>query len=796
MLAPQIKKKVDALWNKFWTAGITNPLVAIEQITYLLFLKRLEDLDNARVKKDKLSIYQDAEKCRWSYIKQDKTPKHLLDVVFPWLRELEKKFVGEGAPTNGVEAIGNRMSDAYFQLDLNKGAILGEAIELIDALFARVDTIGAAADVMGDTFEYLLSEIATAGKNGQFRTPRHLIRFMVEMLDPQPGDHIIDPAAGTGGFLFSSLSYILKQHSVQENLKIEWDGTPHRAVGDKLASDPTLYHHIHQGDHYVGLDNDRTMVRIGWMNLVLHGIENPQIHQRDSLGKRRDDDPLRGLLQSERYDCVFANPPYTGTVDTNDLERPLFPAAGKSGKKAAEVITNKSELLFVWTMLDLLRVGGRCAVIVPEGVLFGSTEAHLRLRRELLTEHLIEAIISLPAGVFQPYTGVKTSILVFQKETRKEDRGAWKTGDAPRTQNVWFYEVKDEAFTLDAKRNERRGQDNDLWDALEKFKTRHDPTADALVYSQPDYGTQRWRMVDQHALEVFAEEPEVLHWKDQVAAIHELFADLPTNPKEAETLIIQHGQPALRQLALLCLNTATREAQETGKAKRKKEERQEAVQDILRKAASRFRSPCSQQKSLLFDQDESLAWSLFQKAFQSALDWAIETLTQQAVTSAAIEELAYDAAAVVAEVRRIAREFAKLDGYDVVLRTLQVSKRTEPLAEPKSWRAPVRVYARNDEWQSEDEQLTGSHDAQGNVRPEYVASITLYEEGKLKEELLDPDCIEARGWNLSAGQYKPFIFATVKSDKSVADMIRELKVKEQEFIVGLDKLLAMVEGRE
>ena len=801
MLAPQIKKKVDALWNKFWTAGITNPLVAIEQITYLLFLKRLEDLDNTRVKKGKPSIYQDteqdekrkAEQCRWSYIKQDKTPKHLLDVVFPWLRELEKKFAGDSTPTNGVEAIGNRMSDAYFQLDLNKGAILGEAIELIDGLFARVDTIGAAADVMGDTFEYLLSEIATAGKNGQFRTPRHLIRFMVEMLDPQPGDYIIDPAAGTGGFLFSSLNYILKQHTEPENLRLEWDGTPHRTAGERLS--PEAYQRIHQGDFYIGLDNDRTMVRIGWMNLVLHGIENPQIHQRDSLGQRRSDDPLRNLLLSESYDRVFANPPYTGTVDTNDLERSLFPAAGKSGKKASEVITNKSELLFVWTMLDLLRVGGRCAVIVPEGVLFGSTEAHLRLRRELLTEHLVEAIISLPAGVFQPYTGVKTSILVFQKETRKEDRRQGPPVDAPRTQSVWFHEVSQEAFTLDAKRNERRGQDNDLWDALEKFKTRHDPTIDALAYYQPTYEAQRWRMVDQHTLDVFADVSEVRNCKDKVAAIHELFANLPTNPKEAEALITQCEQLALQQLALICLNTVAREAQEVGKSKRKKEERQEAVQDILRRSAVRFRTPCNQQRSL-FEKEESMAWPLFQKAFQSALDWAIETLMQQAMTNAVIEELAYDAAAVVAEARRIAREFAKLDGYDVVLRTLEVNKRAESLAESKSWRAPIRVYVRNDDWHSEDGQLMGSHDAQGNVRPEYVASITLYEDGKLKEELLDPDCIEAHGWNLSAGQYKPFTFATVKSDKSVADMIRDLKVKEQEFIVGLDKLLAMVEGRE
>lgn len=189
------------------------------------------------------------------------------------------------------------MSDAYFQLDLNKGAILGEAIELIDGLFARVDTIGAAADVMGDTFEYLLSEIATAGKNGQFRTPRHIIRFMVEMLDPAPGNYVIDPAAGTGGFLFSTLSYLLKQQTSPESLRIEWNGTPHRTFGDRLSSEEDA--HIHRGDHYVGLDNDRTMVRIGWMNLVLHGIENPQIHRRDSLGKRRNDDPLRDLLRSE-----------------------------------------------------------------------------------------------------------------------------------------------------------------------------------------------------------------------------------------------------------------------------------------------------------------------------------------------------------------------------------------------------------------------------------------------------------------------------------------------------------------
>jgi type I restriction enzyme M protein len=429
---------------------------------------------------------------------------------------------------------------------------------------------------------------------------------------------------------------------------------------------------------------------------------------------------------------------------------------------------------------DVLReVYQQPAASLPEGVLFGSTEAHIRLRRELLTEHLVEAIISLPAGVFQPYIGVKTSILVFQKETRKEDRDKWKPVNAPRTQSVWFYEVTEEAYTLDAKRTERRGQNNDLWDALEKFQTRYDPAADALVYYQPSYEPQRWRMVDQRTLEVFAGEPEVLRSKDRVAAIHELFADLSADPQEAQQLIEQREQPALRQLALACLNDAAQEAKATIDLPHERSERLEYARALLRKDAARFRTPCNQQRHLLFE-EESVAWPLFQKSFHIALDWAIDNLAEQVVNEDAIETVDYDATTFANEVRRVARNFAKLDGYDVMLRTLHVNK-----------------YARNDDWQSEDGQIKGSHDEHDNVRPEYVASITLYDEkGNLKEGLLDPDCIEARGWNLSTGQYKPFTFSTVQSDKSVADMLRELQEKEQQIIVGIDKLLAMVEGRE
>ena len=513
MLAPHIKKKVDKLWDRFWSAGLTNPLVAVEQITYLLFLKRLEDIDKTRVNRNLPSIYDltdeektkiaaakeedraelhkqfDASTCRWSYIRQEKTnPTHLIEKVFPWLRGIEARLA-KNEDDSELASLNNRMADAYFQLDPNKGQVLADAIDLIDQLFARAGGGSAAQDIMGDTFEYLLSEMATAGKNGQFRTPRHLIRFMVELLDPEPGQRIIDPAAGTGGFLFSAQQYLMRKYSAQDNLVLEWDGTPHRTDG--AAATPEQYVAIHNGANFVGLDNDRTMARIGWMNLVLHDVTDPHLLQGDSLSKRDGKPKLAELLEPESYDFVLANPPFTGTVDTNDLEKDskLFPRATDKGKKKDDAITNKSELLFLWLMLDLLQIGGRCAVIIPEGVLFGNTDAHKRLRRELLTEHVVEGVISLPGGVFQPYTGVKTSILIFRKETRRDEKQSF-TGQNPRTEYVWFYEVEEDGFSKDAKRNPRPGQRNDLWDALVKFKAwltkaARGPSALRTLYCNP-----------------------------------------------------------------------------------------------------------------------------------------------------------------------------------------------------------------------------------------------------------------------------------------------------------------------
>ncbi len=802
MLAPHIKRNVDKLWNLFWSAGITNPLVAVEQITYLLFLKRLEAIDNERVKKSRPSIYKgkgknekgeeievDFDNCRWRFIEQDKTPQHLIDVVFPWLRDLEKHFFASETPANGIEAIGGRMSDAYFQLDPNKAAILQQAIDLINKLFARVATQGVATDIMGDTFEYLLSEIATAGKNGQFRTPRHLIRSMVDIIDPQPGERVIDPAVGTGGFLFSSLSHILARHTEPEQLRIEWDGTPHRVYGDQFT--PEEFSEVHKGAYYVGLDNDRTMVRIGWMNMILHGIDNPQIHQRDSLGKHREDDTLKDLLASEAYDIVLANPPFTGTVDAEDLNASIFPKAGKSGKKAKQVITNKSELLFVWRMLDLLRVGGRCAVIVPEGVLFGNTVGHVRLRKELLTEHKVEAVISLPAGVFQPYTGVKTSILMFQKETPKDDREQWKPVDVSRTQQVWFYEVDQEAFTLDAKRNERRDQDNDLWDMAEKYKRRNEAEQSELDYFQPAYQEELWRIVDAHTLKVFADEPEVARWKDQVAAINELFAQLPADLDQALQQIDAEQQPRLQQLAQAVYQQTL--STELAKARNPK------ADVLLKKAATELRKLCETQTVKgLFDKEENVAWPLWRKAYRTAADAAAERLGPLIESGELTPPVdTFDHAAAQTEVKKVAKEYARLDGYEVMLRGLECLRREGCLKEARHWTAPIRVYAEDSDWQSVDGAHTGSHDELGEPRLEYLAGIELYDDkGNLKEGLLDPDCIEARSWNLSASQYKPFNFEAVVSDESVADMIRELKKKENQIMQGLNRLLAMVEGEE
>ncbi|NJR53096.1 MAG: N-6 DNA methylase [Leptolyngbyaceae cyanobacterium CSU_1_3] len=356
---------------------------------------------------------------------------------------------------------------------------------------------------MGDIFEELLKGIQSAGKNGQFRTPRHIIRFMIHLLKPEIGKYVLDPTSGTGGFLINAIQYLSAENTEQDKIRYEWDGTPHRADAKKL--DETEREKLYSGDYFVGFDNDRTMVRIAWMNMILHGIQNPKIVRFDTLGQSLANG------ESGKYHYIFANPPYTGSIDKGDLHKTRIP---RDPRKAEDPITTKSELLFVWLILDLLAKDGRAAVIVPEGVLFGSTTAHRELRRQLLFENQLEGVISLPGGIFLPYTGVKTSILVFQK------KGELPADLQPHTKQVWFYEIEADGYTLDAKRNEKR-EANDLWDALEKLSSE---SIDESIYHQPQYYVERWRLIDKDCIKIF---PELAAQEGQTLGIHERFADLP-----------------------------------------------------------------------------------------------------------------------------------------------------------------------------------------------------------------------------------------------------------------------------
>jgi type I restriction enzyme M protein len=820
MLAPHIKKKVDELWNRFWAAGLTNPLVAVEQITYLLFLKRLEDIDLKRQQRGFPSIYAGFETCKWSHIRWDKTnPTHLIEVVFPWLRDLDKHFTGASAGGTELASLNNRMADAYFQLDPNKGRVLSDAIDKIDELFARAGEGSAAQDIMGDTFEYLLSEVATAGKNGQFRTPRHLIRFMVELLDPEPGQRIIDPAAGTGGFLFSAQQYLMRKYSAQDNPVMEWDGTPHRTDG--AAATPEQYAAIHHGANFVGLDNDRTMARIGWMNLVLHDVNDPHLYQADSLSKRDPSKRSTDLLESESYHFVLANPPFTGTVDSNDLEKDskLFPRAAEKGKKKDDALTNKSELLFLWLMLDLLRVSGRCAVIIPEGVLFGNTDAHKLLRRELLTEHVVEGVISLPGGVFQPYTGVKTSILIFRKETERDNKQTFTGGTAPRTENVWFYEVEEDGYSMNAKRNEQPRQRNDLWDALEKFKAwrtqgHSGAEQNQKVLLQPAFRVERWRQAKltevvngsdelTAAGQAFSALPDTSMWDGQVWGMHELFPDMPAVPKEAEDRVRTEAGNALHELAIQWLHPVAAKVWDATLVARVANKVSD--QDLLVEWKKAARNPETEFKKAardvekFFEKEDSFALPMWKELMKDALATTQADPYVLGILRGNQPPIQLTQHDVHETLAKIARDVAKLDGFDVTLRSLAVDQVSE-LKAAKHWVVPVRTWALDDEWSSMDGQLIGSHDSNGLVRTAYVEAMLtagLYDEkGILKDGLLDPDCVEGRDWNLSAGQYKPFDFTQLKSDKSVSQLIGELKTTEQKIISGLDKLLAMVEGRE
>lgn len=805
---------------------MTNPLTAIEQITYLIFLKRLESLDDERVRQGKLSLYgprpdcnlphspdekgettngkcQGHGTCKWSYLSNLPSHEHLSQFVFPWLRQLDTtiEMMGNGLDESQRAAAG-RLEDAYFQLPPEKANTLKTAIGMVDRLFASVGKRGASADLMGDIFEHLLSEINSSGKNGQFRTPRHLIRFLVELLDPKPGQRVVDPAAGSGGFLINTIQHLLVRATEPENVVYEWDGTPHRFEGGVGMEQ------VFQGRNFVGYDNDRTMVRIGWMNLILHGIENPEIVLRDALGPKVND--------KAEYSLALANPPFTGNIDEEDLHERFH----QPGKRTSVAVTNKTELLFVLLLLDLLEVGGLAAVIVPEGVLFGSTGAHREVRRQLIFEHELEAVISLPGGVFQPYTGVKTSVLVFQKVGQKHQRDRM-----PRTKRVWFYEVEADGRSLDAKRSDQPTGDNDLWDALHKF--RHKASlGESEEYFQPEIYPARWRLVDS---ELVASFPELAPEEGQTRGISELWRDLPESLEAATKAISEAAVPLLEEL--LALHYGRLRAVGEGRRGRRPTDLA-----LLRAAWKELKAgligASGVAKALLErgNGSEEHGWKALGvslKAFEQAVlpedsaeeesftlpEFLTKSISKQTTRRIALligvadynhpkptnlfEGAAPPIENLLAQAQlQVVREFVKLDGYNLhLLRSWAVAP--SPKLDKKkvrSWWVDVRVWARHDDWTDKDETVTGSHDASGNLRPEFLADDRIYNpDGTVKSAYLEPGCVEADELNLSAGRYRPLILDT-EEFAPPAEIIKGLQAREGQIQEKLKRLLEMVEG--
>lgn len=447
MLTPTLRSKVDQLWDKFWSGGIANPLAAMEQISYLLFIRRLDATDAKRQRDAKFtgepytSVFggtyatpdgkrRQRRELRWSEFKSlpgDELLAHVRDRVFPFIKSLG----GKGEP------FAERMQDAVFLIP--KASLLVEAVAVLDEIYDEIEREQREArqhfqDVQGDLYEVLLDEIATAGKNGQFRTPRHVIQMICALVDPRLGELVCDPACGTGGFLLGAFQHVLTQHTSPEHRCVDENGFERGPVGD-LITDRRQWDVLRESA-FTGYDFDTTMVRIGLMNLMLHGIDGPQVRYADTLSKK--------FGERDRYDVVLANPPFKGNIDKGDIHEDL------------RLKTTKTELLFVERILLLLRMGGRAGVIVPDGVLFGSSNAHRELRRVLLDENELKGVVSLPSGVFKPYAGVSTAVLVFTK--------------GGRTENVWFYDVQADGYSLDDKREKVPA--NDLPDVLARWRAR------------------------------------------------------------------------------------------------------------------------------------------------------------------------------------------------------------------------------------------------------------------------------------------------------------------------------------
>ena len=426
MITGELKNKIDGLWDVFASSGLVNPLEVIEQITYLMFIRDLDDADNKRAKDSALlglsykSIFSgevtigertiEGSQLKWSVFRDfpaDKMYSTMQEWVFPFIKNLH---------SDKDSAYSKYMDDAIFKLPTP--LVLSKVVDSLDEIYKIMNEM-QSSDARGDVYEYLLSKIAQSGRNGQFRTPRHIIRMMVELMDPSSDEMICDPACGTSGFLVAAAEYL------KENKKEE------------------IFYNKEKREHFMshmfyGYDMDRTMLRIGAMNMMTHGIENPFIEYRDSLSDQN--------MDKDKYSLILANPPFKGSLDYESVSNDLLKVCK----------TKKTELLFLNLFLRMLRIGGRCACIVPDGVLFGSSKAHKTIRKEIVDNNKLEAVISMPSGVFKPYAGVSTAILIF---TKTEHGG---------TDNVWFYDMTADGFSLDDKRSEVK--ENDIPDIIERFK--------------------------------------------------------------------------------------------------------------------------------------------------------------------------------------------------------------------------------------------------------------------------------------------------------------------------------------
>ncbi len=511
MLTGELKSQVDNVWNSFWSGGISNPLKVIEQITYLLFLKRLDELQtleenkSARLKKPierqifpigKDSKGRAYEDMRWSRLKNT-SPQDMFKVidehVFPFLREIG----GDGS------TYAKQMKDARFEIPTP--LLLAKVVDLLD------DIPMEDQDTKGDLYEYMLGKIASAGVAGQFRTPRHIIRLMVELTKPTPKDTICDPASGTCGFLVSAGEYLRENY-------------PEMLVDEASRKhfNNTMFH---------GYDFDNTMLRIGSMNMLLHGVENPEITYRDSLSQDY-------AVEEEKYSLILANPPFAGSLDFDSTAKDLL----------AVVKTKKTELLFMSLFLKLLKPGGRAAVIVPDGVLFGSSKAHKDLRKILVEDQKLDAVISLPSGVFKPYAGVSTAILIFTKT------------NSGGTDNVWFYDMQADGWSLNDQRqpllddnklgatpaveitNEEHEKNNlpdvvKRWQERANSETENPRTAQSFCVPKTEIAASEYDLSLNRYKEIVNQEIEHIPPKQLIAELKKLEAEIEARLIELEEML-------------------------------------------------------------------------------------------------------------------------------------------------------------------------------------------------------------------------------------------------------------------